>query len=143
MKQPKTNRNGEKTPSRGGGAPVGARSASRSAPIAPRTDDGHTPEGLKPATAAWFAEVREEYALDDPAGLYLLETAARSWDRAQEARKAIEKDGLRVKDRFKQWKAHPLCTVERDALATFRASLKDLNLDLEPLRDRPGRPPGT
>jgi hypothetical protein len=38
--------------------------------------------------------VREESALDDPAGLYLVETAARAWDRAQEARRAIEKDGL-------------------------------------------------
>ena len=100
------------------------------------------PKGLAVPTATWWREVRDEYGLDDPAGLYLLETAARAWDRANEARKAIDKDGLRVKDRFGQWKAHPLCTVERDALATFRASLKDLNLDLEPLRDRPGRPPG-
>lgn len=100
------------------------------------------PEGLAASTAKWWQQVREEYALDDPAGLYLLETAARSWDRAQQARRAIEADGLRIKDRFGQWKAHPLCTVERDALATFRAALRDLNFDLEPLRDRPGRPPG-
>ena len=100
------------------------------------------PAGLRRETAKWWQDVRDEYALDDPAGLYLLETAARAWDRAQEARQAIEEDGLRVKDRFGQFKAHPLCTVERDSLATFRAALKDLNLDLEPLRDRPGRPPG-
>lgn len=100
------------------------------------------PKGLAAATKAWWLAVRDEYDLDDPAGLYLLETAARAWDRAQQARVAIDLDGLRVKDRFGQWKAHPLCTVERDALATFRAALRDLNLDLEPLRDRPGRPPG-
>ena len=100
------------------------------------------PAGLSTATAKWWQALRDEYDIDEPAGLSLLESAACAWDRALQARAAIEAEGLSVKDRFGQTKAHPLCTVERDALATFRAALRDLNLDLEPLRDRPGRPPG-
>ena len=100
------------------------------------------PAGLSKATAKWWQALRDEYDIDEPAGLSLLESAARAWDRAQQARAVIDAEGLSVKDRFGQIKAHPLCTVERDSLATFRAALRDLNLDLEPLRDRPGRPPG-
>jgi glutathione S-transferase len=45
-------------------------------------------------------------------------------------------------DRFGQPKPHPLLATERDARAQFLAALKALNLDLEPLRDRVGRPGG-
>jgi hypothetical protein len=45
-------------------------------------------------------------------------------------------------DRFDVMKPHPLLAAERDARSQFLQGLKSLNLDLEPLRDRPGRPPG-
>jgi hypothetical protein len=32
--------------------------------------------------------------------------------------------------------------VERDSKQTLLRNLRALNLDLEPLRDQPGRPPG-
>ena len=46
-------------------------------------------------------------------------------------------------DRFGQVKSHPLLSVERDSRAQYLAALKALNLDLEPLRDKPGRPGGS
>lgn len=58
------------------------------------------------------------------------------------AAEQIESDGQTVKDRFDQDKPHPLLSVERDARAAMLAALKQLNLDLEPLRDGPGRPGG-
>jgi phage terminase small subunit len=83
-----------------------------------------------------------EYGIDDVAGLRILRVALESFDRAQAAREAIDKKGMTVTDKFNQVKPHPLLPIERDSRAAFLAGLKALNLDLEPLRDKPGRPGG-
>jgi hypothetical protein len=49
---------------------------------------------------------------------------------------------MTVADRFGQPKVHPAVLIERDARGQMLAALRDLHLDLEPLRDRPGRPAG-
>ena len=87
-------------------------------------------------------DILEEYNIDDSAGLRILDTACEAFDRMREAQRAIKRDGMSVQDRWGQLKAHPLCSVERDARAQFLAALKALNLDLEPLKTGPGRPPG-
>ncbi len=84
----------------------------------------------------------EEYEITDPAGLLLLQTALEAFDRMRGAQESIANDGATVNDRFGQVRAHPMITVERDARAAMLAALKALNLDLEPLRDRIGRPSG-
>ena len=89
-----------------------------------------------------WREILDEYAIDDAAGLRILRVALEAFDRAQAARATIDKDGMTVKDKFGQTKPHPLLPIERDSRAAFLAGLKALNLDLEPLRDRPGRPAG-
>jgi phage terminase small subunit len=83
-----------------------------------------------------------EYSIDDVAGLRILRVALESYDRAQAARKAVDREGMTVTDKFGQIKPHPLLPIERDSRAAFLAGLKALNLNLEPLRDAPGRPPG-
>ena len=83
-----------------------------------------------------------EYGINDIAGLKILRVALEAFDRAQAARVKIEEDGMTIKDKFDQVKVHPLIPCERDSRAAFLAGLKALNLDLEPLRDRPGRPGG-
>lgn len=87
-------------------------------------------------------KILEEYSIDDAAGTHILNTACEAFDRMRVAQKAIEVDGITTMDRWGQIKAHPLCSVERDARAQFLAALKALNLDLEPLRDSVGRPGG-
>ena len=89
-----------------------------------------------------WREILDEYDIDDSAGLRILRVALEAFDRAQAARATIDKDGMTVKDKFGQTKPHPLLPIERDSRAAFLAGLKALNLDLEPLRDRPGRPAG-
>ncbi len=86
--------------------------------------------------------ILEGYSIDDAAGLRILETACEAFDRMREAQSTIQRDGMTVTDRWGQIKAHPLCSVERDSRAQFLAALKALNLDIEPLQNGPGRPPG-
>jgi len=85
----------------------------------------------------------DEYQLDDQAGLLLLQTALEAFDRMREAQKIITEEGAGIKDRFDQVKAHPQLTIERDCRSQMIQALKALNLDVEPLRDAPGRPGGS
>lgn len=100
------------------------------------------PRHLGKAGRALWREIAAEYAIDDAAGMALLTVAAECLDRIRAAQEAIARDGEVVKDRYDQAKVHPACALEKDARAGFLAALKELHLDLEPLRDRPGRPPG-
>ena len=95
----------------------------------------------KEAKLIW-KRILTDYLIDDAAGQKILEAALESYDRAKLARRTIDKDGMTFKDKFGQIKPHPLLPIERDSRAAFLAGMKALNLDLEPLRDHPGRPPG-
>lgn len=100
------------------------------------------PKRLSREAQDWWRRLQEEYGIEDEAGRLLLMTAMESFDRMRLAQNAVKRTGATCRDRFGQLKAHPLLTVERDARAQMLAALKALNLDLEPLRDGPGRPPG-
>jgi P27 family predicted phage terminase small subunit len=87
-------------------------------------------------------KILNEYCIQDEAGLFILQTAMEAFDRMREAQAIIKAEGLTVLDRFDQKKAHPLTTVERDARSAMMQAMKSLNLECEPLKDRPGRPDG-
>lgn len=105
--------------------------------------------GRPKAPATLSAEARKrwqalvtEYDIADRAGFELLQAGLEAFDRMREAQKAIATEGATFKDRFNQPRPHPLLPVERDSRAQWLAALKALNLDLEPLHDKPGRPGG-
>jgi P27 family predicted phage terminase small subunit len=98
------------------------------------------PSGLSAEARAWWRRLAAEHDIADAPGRLLLQTALEAFDRMRGAQRAIKKDGATVLDRFGQRKAHPLLSTERDARAQMLASLKALNLDLEPLNRGPGRP---
>ena len=100
------------------------------------------PRGLSREAARWWRRLTTEYEIGDDAGHLILMTAMEAFDRMRQAQAVLATDGLSITDRFDQIKAHPLCVVERDSRAQMMAALKALNLDIEPLRDGPGRPPG-
>jgi len=100
------------------------------------------PEHLSDEAQGWWAAIVTEYSLDDEAGRLLLQTALEAFDRMKSAQRRINEDGEAVKDRFDQIKPHPLLPAERDARSQMLAALKQLNLDLEPLNDKAGRPAG-
>lgn len=105
-------------------------------------DQPEPPAHLGPDGAQLWTDVAREYAITDPAGLALLGTAAECLDRIRAAQVAIKAHGECVTDRYGQVKVNPACGLEKDARNGMLAALKAMHLDLEPLRDRPGRPSG-
>jgi P27 family predicted phage terminase small subunit len=101
------------------------------------------PNHLGTDGAKLFREVAAEYEITDPAGLALLETACAALDRMREAQASIAEHGALVLDRYGAPKMSPACILEKDARAGFVLAMKALSLDLEPLRDQRGRPPGS
>lgn len=100
------------------------------------------PKHLSQEARRWWRRITDEYAIEDEAGRLLLQTALEAFDRMRRAGERINVDGDAVEDRFGQVKPHPLLNAERDARSQMLMALKQLNLDIEPLRDRPGRPGG-
>ena len=84
----------------------------------------------------------KEYDISDAAGEALLRTFASSFSLEISCQEQIDREGLTIIDRFDQLKPHPLLTTLRDARSQKLAALKALNLDIEPLHDKPGRPGG-
>jgi hypothetical protein len=97
------------------------------------------PTTLSEPAAVWWRALVHEYNISDPAGELLLGEALAAWDRTQQAEALINRDGPVPGGRPVQ---HPAVAIARDSRAAFYAGIKSLNLDLEPLRDGPGRPPG-
>lgn len=88
------------------------------------------PRHLRAGTRRWYASVLEEYDLE-PHHQRLLQAAAEVWDRLQEAREALRKDGTYVDGRYGV-RAHPAVAVERDSRIAFARLLRELDLDGEP-----------
>lgn len=101
----------------------------------------NVPGHLRDAGRVFFESVSTEYVIADAAGLSLLLRAAECVDRMTAAQTAIAQHGELVPDRYGGVKLNPACALEKDARSGFLAALRALNLDLEPLRDGPGRPP--
>lgn len=89
-----------------------------------------------------------EFPLQDTHGQLLLSAALTAFDRANDARAILKREGLVVEDDKGKIRAHPMCAVEVAAVKNMLAALHALNLDLEPLsrdlegKPRPGRQPG-
>jgi hypothetical protein len=73
----------------------------------------------------------------DHAGRVLLCLALESHGRMREAQEVIKREGLVAGS-----KMNPAIIVERDSRLAMLKALRQLGLDVEPVRDRPGRPPG-
>jgi hypothetical protein len=98
---------------------------------------------LKPEGRALWRRLQSAYGIADEGGLALLRTAAECRDLEVEALADARRDGLTITDRYGAKRGHPMLTVARDARVGMLAALRMLNLDVEPLRDRVGRPGGS
>lgn len=105
----------------------------------PITAGSAAPAHLRPATRLWFEEVTEEFILEEH-HIRLLVLAAEAWDRHEQCREAIDKHGVLVLDRFKQWKPNPACKEERANRMEFARLVRELALDVDAPPEAP-RPP--
>jgi P27 family predicted phage terminase small subunit len=109
----------------------------------PRLQTGpKPPKNLSDEAKRWWKKLVSGWELDD-AGFLVLENALESFDRMRQAQEMLAKEGLVTTDRFGQQKVHPAVLVERDAKAGLLRALRALNLQIEPLHDTTGRPPGS
>jgi len=67
--------------------------------------------------------------------------AAESFDRCQQARELIDRDGLVVVTADGGLKQHPAVSIERDSRLAFARLLRELDLDATAPPER-ARPPG-
>jgi P27 family predicted phage terminase small subunit len=100
------------------------------------------PRGLSASSAGWWRKIVAEFELSD-ASLLVLQAALESRDRMLAAQATVNAEGATFRDRFQQPRMHPAVLVERDSRAAMVRNLTALGLDLEPLRDGPGRPPAS
>lgn len=103
------------------------------------TDHREPPAHLAPETADWWRAVLGEYELEAH-HLRLLRLACEAWDRCQQARDILDRDGLTTETDSGGLKTHPAVAIERDARLAFARLLRELDLDAEPPEDR-ARPP--
>jgi len=86
------------------------------------------PKHLKAEARRMWERLRNDYHIDDAAGLALLQAACEAYERAQEARIAIDKEGAVLADRFGQRKAHPATTIEQASRGQMIAAIRALRL---------------
>jgi P27 family predicted phage terminase small subunit len=98
------------------------------------------PRHLTAATRQWWQSVTRDYDLE-PHHYKLLQALCEAWDRLQQARETLARDGLTVVAGEGGIKAHPCVAIERDSRIGFARLLRELGLDTEPPADTPRAPP--
>ena len=106
----------------------------------PHVTSPKPPAGLAREGCKLWTDLQSTYAIMDPGGLLLLELAAKSFDDWTAARKLLDKEGLTVAGPGGR-KAHPALRATEVAHRALMSSLRQLHLDVEPVR-AVGRPSG-
>lgn len=99
------------------------------------------PSHLRPQTAKWVRSVLKDFDFESHHFRILLRVAE-SWDRGDQAREQIDRDGITVPDRYGVLKQHPAIAVERDSRTAFFRGIRELALDGVGSPEAP-RPPRT
>jgi P27 family predicted phage terminase small subunit len=99
------------------------------------------PKHLSAAMRSWWQSVTKSFALE-PHHLLLLERACCAWDRAEQAREILARDGLIVAGREGGSRPHPAVAIARDAEVNFCRVLRELDLDVSEAAPEMSRPPG-
>jgi hypothetical protein len=109
--------------------------------VQPARGAADVPAHLADAGRELWSSIQSGYKISDPGGLALLRVACEAADRVASCRKMLDEAGEVIFIKGVP-RAHPAAAIERDARAALIRALKELHLDVEPLRDAPGRPEG-
>ena len=88
------------------------------------------PAHLSEKAKDWWRKLSAEYPLQDSHAQLLLAAALTAYDRANEARAILRRQGLTTTDDKGKTRAHPMCAVERDAVARRIQPALEADLDL-------------
>jgi hypothetical protein len=97
------------------------------------------PDDLSPTMQAWWRAMVAEHELE-PHRLHLLMLAARAFDRCEQARLAIAKDGTTWLDRFGAPRPRPEVAIERVARLAFARLVSAIELRATSSMDWPDAP---
>jgi len=97
------------------------------------------PAHLSDEMRKFYKKLQSEFDFESH-HLVILTKACESLDRAEQARKQVEIDGLTTKDRYGTVKIHPCVKAENDCKNSARLLLRELSLDLESISEA-GRGP--
>jgi len=86
------------------------------------------PAHLTAETRRFWEGLVNEFALE-PYHLRTLEAACQSWDRYQQAREILRKEGLTFSDRLGNVRARPEVKIEVDARTAYLRAMRELGLD--------------
>jgi P27 family predicted phage terminase small subunit len=98
------------------------------------------PPHLSASARQWWETTVEAYVLQEH-HVRLLQLACEAWDRSQEARAQLEREGLTIPGREGGIRPHPCVAIERDSRLAVARLVRELDLDVElPVSDRSGPP---
>jgi P27 family predicted phage terminase small subunit len=100
----------------------------------PVADPLAPPNHLSPEARLWWQQVVADYDMA-PHHMGLLLRACEAWDRTNQARDEIARDGLTVPTADGSRKAHPAVAIERDSRIAYIRILRELDLCGEPSAD--------
>jgi phage terminase small subunit len=86
------------------------------------------PSDLSAAAQEFWRQVMGAFELERH-HVVTLNLALHAWDRAEEARMIVDRDGMTVRDRFAQLRPHPMLAVERDARGQYARLMREVDLD--------------
>jgi hypothetical protein len=90
---------------------------------------GHKlPGHISSSSRSWAESVLDEFEAT-ASQVRLVIAAAEAWDRAQQARRAISRDGAYWTDRLENLRPHPGLAVERESRAAFARIVGQLGPD--------------
>lgn len=97
------------------------------------------PKKLHPEARILWRDILRDFNIDDSGGFAYLKSACESLTEMRKAQAIVKREGVSIKDKWGQIKAHPLLPYIRDCRSQYLMALKGLALDVEPLRDRPSK----